>query len=73
VHWGRVITRRGNAFGLTVSVAARITAAALPGQILISDVAGRRVPGAESWPAQAMSLAGVPLPVVVRSVALHPV
>lgn len=68
IHWGEVICRRGNLFGLAVSLASRLASAAHPDEILISSTAAAQLPRASSWSARRLDLRGVPTPINARAV-----
>ncbi|MGT2463912.1 adenylate/guanylate cyclase domain-containing protein [Sinomonas atrocyanea] len=47
--WGRVLSRLGDIYGPTVNLAARLTAIAEPGQVLVDDVTAKALTGDERF------------------------
>ncbi|GEB64665.1 adenylate/guanylate cyclase domain-containing protein [Sinomonas atrocyanea] len=47
--WGRVLSRLGDIYGPTVNLAARLTAIAEPGQVLVDDVTAKALAGDERF------------------------
>lgn len=47
--WGRVLSRLGDIYGPTVNLAARLTAIAAPGQVLVDDVTANALSGDERF------------------------
>lgn len=70
VHRGEAVARRGNLFGLDVSIAARLAACAAPGEVLVSDSIDERPSPFDSSAARAMHLDGVSQPVRARRMML---
>jgi class 3 adenylate cyclase len=70
IHWGDVIRRRGNLFGLTVCVAARLASVAEPDEILLSANAARQLSTAPSSPTRRVRLRGLATPIDARAVDL---
>lgn len=66
--WGRVLSRLGDIYGPTVNLAARLTAIAEPGQVLVDDVTAKALSGDERFVLEARE------PEMVRGFGeIHPV
>ena len=73
IHAGPVIERDGDLFGSTVNIAARLSAAAAPGQLLVSDAAieaAGALPGLEAVPLGSVDLKNIGRPVAAYAVTL---
>ncbi|GAB4099135.1 adenylate/guanylate cyclase domain-containing protein [Sinomonas halotolerans] len=59
--WGRVLSRLGDIYGPTVNLAARLTALAEPGEVLVDDVTAKALAGDERFvftPREAQTVRG---------------
>jgi adenylate cyclase len=66
--WGRVLSRLGDIYGPTVNLAARLTAIAEPGQVLVDDVTAKALGGDDRFVLEARE------PEMVRGFGeIHPV